>query len=79
MCIRDRVPTVPGQIATVLVAFALMEGNPSQIKVGNVSSVPPPATELMAPATKAEPNATTACQGPMEVGSIIRTCVRNSA
>ena len=52
------VPTVPGQMATVLVAFALMEGSPSQINVGNVSSVPPPATELMAPATKAAPNAT---------------------
>src|SRR3984957_8585127 len=56
------VPTVPGQMATVLVAFALMEGSPSQIRVGNVSSVPPPATELMAPATKAAPNATKACQ-----------------
>ncbi len=43
------VPTVPGQMATVLVAFALMEGSPSQINVGKVSSVPPPATELMAP------------------------------
>ena len=30
------VPTVPGQMATVLVAFALMDGRPSQISVGNV-------------------------------------------
>ena len=50
-------------MATVLVAFALMEGRPSQMSVGKVNSVPPPATELMAPATKAEPNATNACQG----------------
>src|SRR5580704_12981415 len=63
------VPTVPGQMATVLVAFALMEGSPSQISVGNVSSVPPPARELMAPATKADPNATDACQEFMEVRS----------
>ena len=49
---------MPGQIATVLVAFAVMDGSPSQINVGNVSSVPPPATEFMAPATKAEPKAT---------------------
>ena len=61
------VPTVPGQMATVLVAFALMDGSPNQISVGNVSSVPPPATELMAPATKAEPNATTACHQPSDV------------
>ena len=63
-------------MATVLVAFALMEGSPSQIKVGNVSSVPPPATELMAPAMKAAPNATTACQGAIEVGSAIRKNMR---
>ena len=47
-----------GQIATVLVAFAATEGSPSQISVGNEISVPPPATELMAPARNAEPNAT---------------------
>jgi uncharacterized protein GlcG (DUF336 family) len=63
------VPTVPGQIATVLVALALMEGSPSQIKVGNVISVPPPATELMVPATKAAPNAAKACHGSIEVRS----------
>src|ERR1700688_1221071 len=63
------VPTVPGQIATVLVALALIEGSPSQIKVGNVSSVPPPATELMVPAMKAEPKATSARQGLREAGS----------
>jgi hypothetical protein len=45
----------------VLVAFAVTDGRPSQISVGNETRVPPPATELMAPATKAEPNATAAC------------------
>lgn len=70
------VPTVPGQMATVLVAFALIEGRPSQIKVGNVSRVPPPATELMAPATNAAPNATSACHGASEVGSAIRKNMR---
>jgi len=63
------VPTVPGHIATVLVALALMDGNPSQIKVGKVSNVPPPATELMAPATKADPKATNTCQAFIAVPS----------
>src|ERR1700734_2050908 len=67
------VPTVPGQMATVLVAFALMEGSPSQISVGKVSSVPPPATELMASATNAEPKATKACQE-----SILRNTIREN-
>ena len=70
------VPTVPGQMATVLVAFALMDGSPNQISVGNVSSVPPPATELMAPATKAEPNAAIACHQPSDVGDVIRKNMR---
>src|ERR1700734_509984 len=70
------VPTVPGQMATVLVALALMDGSPSQISVGNVSNVPPPATELMAPATKAEPNATSACKGPMEARGVIKNNMR---
>ena len=46
-------PSEPGQMATVLVAFALMDGNPSQTSAGNEISVPPPATELIAPARKA--------------------------
>ncbi len=70
------VPIVPGQMATVLVAFALIEGSPSQISVGNVTNVPPPATELMAPATKAAPNAASACQGPMELRDGIRKNMR---
>src|SRR5581483_12405617 len=49
--------TIPGQIATELVALAVTELSPSQISVGNVTSVPPPATELMTPARKAAPNA----------------------
>src|ERR1035441_4204969 len=48
-------------MATVLVAFAVTEFNPSQISTGNETSVPPPATELMAPARKAAPKATAAC------------------
>src|SRR5271157_1549786 len=55
-------PTVPGQIATVLVALAVTEFRPSQISAGNETSVPPPATELIAPARKAAPKATAACE-----------------
>jgi hypothetical protein len=40
------------------VALAVTELSPSQISVGKDSSVPPPATELIAPARKADPNAT---------------------
>ena len=43
-------------MATVLVAFAIVEGNPTHMSAGNVTSVPPPATELMAPATHAAAN-----------------------
>ena len=46
-------PSDPGQIATVLVAFAIVDGNPTQTSDGNDRSVPPPATELIAPAMKA--------------------------
>jgi glc operon protein GlcG len=70
------VPTVPGHMATVLVALALMEGSPSQIKVGKVSSVPPPATELMAPATKAAAKATSECQGVGSRRNVIRENMR---
>jgi glc operon protein GlcG len=70
------VPTVPGQMATVLVAFALMDGSPSQMSVGKVNRVPPPATELIAPATKAEPNATSACQGVGNWRNVIRENMR---
>jgi hypothetical protein len=48
-------------MATVLVAFAATEFRPSQINVGKDTKVPPPATELIAPATKAEAKATAAC------------------
>ena len=46
-------PSDPGQMATVLVAFAVIDGRPSQTSAGNDTSVPPPATELIAPAAKA--------------------------
>ena len=48
-------------MATVLVAFAVTEFSPSQIRAGNETSVPPPATELMEPAMKAAAKATKAC------------------
>ena len=67
------VPTVPGQMATVLVALALMEGRPSQMSVGKVNNVPPAATELIAPATKAAPNATSAGQE-----STLRNAITNN-
>src|ERR1039458_1134868 len=54
-------PTVPGQMATVEVALAVTESSPSQISVGNDTSVPPPATELIEPARKAAPKETAAC------------------
>src|SRR5678815_859995 len=38
-------PSEPGQIATVLVALAVIDGSPSQTSAGKESSVPPPATE----------------------------------
>jgi hypothetical protein len=48
-------------MATVLVALAATEFRPSQISAGNETRVPPPATELMAPARNAAPKATAAC------------------
>jgi hypothetical protein len=48
-------------MATVLVAFAVTELRPSQISTGKETSVPPPATEFMAPAKNAAPKATAAC------------------
>src|SRR5258708_25155819 len=43
----------PGQSATAFVAFAITGSTPTHIKAGNESNVPPPAMELMVPATKA--------------------------
>jgi hypothetical protein len=63
-------PTDPGQMATVLVAFADTEFSPSQINVGNVTSVPPPATELIAPAAKAEVKAEAPCKRSMRAVKI---------
>ena len=48
-------------MATVLVALAVTEFRPNQISAGKDTSVPPPATELMAPARNAAPKATAAC------------------
>ncbi len=63
-------PNDPGQMATVLVALAATESNPSQMSVGNVSSVPPPATELIAPAAKAEAKAEEPCKRSIEADKI---------
>jgi hypothetical protein len=46
-------PSDAVQIPTVLVALAVIEGKPIQSSTGNDTSVPPPATELMAPAINA--------------------------
>src|SRR5581483_6179813 len=54
-------PTVPGQMATVLVALAVTEFSPSQMSAGNEINVPPPATEFTAPARNAATNDTAAC------------------
>ena len=43
-------------MATVFVALAIMAGWPTKIKAGKVSSVPPPATALIAPASTAVQN-----------------------
>jgi len=44
----------------VLVAFAVTEFSPSQIRAGKEIRVPPPATEFTAPAKNAAPEATAA-------------------
>src|SRR5882762_1503194 len=46
-------PREPGHSATVLVALATSGVTPSATIAGNVSSVPPPAMELIAPAPRA--------------------------
>jgi glc operon protein GlcG len=61
-------------MATVLVALAVTDGSPIQISAGNVTSVPPPATELMAPAAKAAANAARARQG--WIPNVIRESMR---
>ena len=50
-------PKLPGQIPTVFVAFATNAGTPNPTSVGNDTIDPPPATELIPPATKAAANA----------------------
>src|SRR5882757_7847720 len=42
-------PEVPRTSASVLVALATIGGVPNRSSVGNVTSVPPPATALIAP------------------------------
>src|SRR5262249_28768599 len=52
----------PGQSATVLVTLAPMGSIPIQTNVGNVASMPPPATELTMPAKSAAAKASSADQ-----------------
>src|SRR5437879_5611973 len=44
--------STPGNSATVLVAFATMEGTPVNTSAGNVRNEPPPATALISPAPR---------------------------
>src|SRR5205085_1967942 len=55
-------------IAAEFVALAMMGGSPSQTSTGKLISVPPPATEFTAPATKAATKATTTCPRLSEAG-----------
>ena len=48
--------TVPGQTAAVFVAFAAIGGMPVKIRAGKVMKLPPPATELIVPASTAAKN-----------------------
>ena len=59
-------PNSPGHSATVLVPFATLGSSPSQIRTGNVSKVPPPAMELIAPAANAAHSMTS--QGKRRIG-----------
>src|SRR5262245_34872408 len=43
-------PSDPGHSDTVLVTFAWIGLTPTQIRAGKLTSVPPPATELIMPA-----------------------------
>jgi len=47
----NMLPAVPRTSASVLVAFAISEPVPRRINVGKVTSVPPPATAFIEPAT----------------------------
>src|SRR5437763_8030451 len=62
-------PRVAGQIATVLVAFAVTGDSPSQISVGKDTKVPPPATALIIPAVKPAPKDRAECAPFMMEGS----------
>ena len=55
-------PKDPVQMAVVLVALAVTEDMPSQIRTGKLMSVPPPATELMAAAANAARKAMDSCR-----------------
>ena len=52
--------TCPGHRATVFVTLAFTGGMPTNSKVGNETKLPPPATALIAPASRAAKNRTVA-------------------
>jgi hypothetical protein len=59
---------VPGQSATVLVAFAPIDGTPVDMRAGMVKKFPPPATALRVPAATEEPSRSETCAA-VTVGS----------
>jgi hypothetical protein len=60
---------------SVLVAFAVTDGSPSHTRVGKLTSVPPPAIELIIPAVKAAAKAASAWRG-VKAGSTYFTAYR---
>src|SRR5688572_7340433 len=69
-------PSDPGQRAAVLVAFATIGDRPNQTREGNVRSVPPPATELIMPATKAAPKMAIQWKEVIEASLLSTNCLR---
>src|SRR5918996_2958097 len=67
-------PNSPGHSATVLVPFATLGSSPSQMRTGNVSKVPPPAMELIAPAVNAAHSMTS--QGKRRIRVMIRLATK---
>src|SRR5262245_38865484 len=60
----------PGTSATALLAFATIGSRPSHSKVGNDSSVPPPAIAFIAPATSAARNIAVVSSAPIVAAAL---------
>ena len=54
--------TEPGQMATVLVALAILGAMPTKTSAGKVKKLPPPATELRVPPTNAVTKSKSHCE-----------------